>query len=422
MSKKLKINLLIIFIITFLTALLAGCSVGRESWEDTLKGYDAYGQSVTYYANEGKFENSLYEKSVYYVAGSNVFNIGVDSSSQNRNVTRNNYVLAGWEYAELDDEGNPVYQDAENAEAYGMVKSSGVAVDFDTLTIEANQKLYLVAKWTPDYRIEYILVSDLDISIKNSVTDADGNTSETTTIYKSGDTILEQLFGTFTSTTLYADKKMPTAEGSTFVQLYADAECTIEISGTVEKPTDTSAENPKVYAKYISGEWTVVKDAVGVVSMFGGLNSATKYYISNDIDCTGKSASLIVAAKKTLATVEGNGHTLSNLTFNVSASAGLTYSIFGTLGATASLKDLTLKDITYSSTIRTGSVNYYIVYADALEGAEAQNVVIDGVTVSISGPDTVTINGTPITSGVDLSGHIFGGDNVISGITVSNIN
>lgn len=429
MSSKTRLSLLIIFIIALVSTLAAGCSVGREKWEDTLKKNNAFNQSVIYYGNQGQFETNDYEKCMYYTPNSLVYNLGIDSTeaegasdSEMPTLSRKDYLFDGWYFVEVDKDGNPVFEDTDNAEALGIAKSTGEAVDFTTLKIAENQKIYLVAKWRLDYQIEYILVSDVDVQVTVTQTNDDGDTEQKVVTYKNGDIITSQRFGTLSSATALSDSSMPVSTNATFLQLYADAECTTELVGDISKPTEDGLDNPKVYAKYITGKWTVVKTATQVISMMGSLNKGTNYWIHQDIDCTGKTTSLTLATKKTNSVIEGNGHTISNLTFSQTLSNNLSYSIFGTLESTAVIKNITFENVSIETSLRTGSAYVYIAYADAVEGATLENVAINSVSVTISCPANSYINGSIMTNdgAMDTANMLYGGTNILSGITITN--
>ncbi|MDE6597894.1 MAG: hypothetical protein K2K60_04575 [Clostridia bacterium] len=383
MEFKTKVKLLIILLAVMAASLIAGCSIGETSIDEFLEKNGAKNQMVTYYANGGSFTggiSSIPVKEVHY--RENVC-ITSDFGQEQVPITRDGYVFQGWYYAELED-GKPVFKDEEN----NIVKSSGTPVDFNK-KIQKGESWYICAEWERDVYVSYVLACDVDLT----VTDKDGNT------YKNGDEISFKNFVTGSTTTTVNGTTAPLeSNNSTFLQMYSDKECTTPIVGygQISKPA-TGVKKVEVYAKYIAGKYTVVRDAGGVNSMFNLYSSSDMAFYffnadgNNTIDC--KNISFYPKEKKELfnCQIVGNGFTLENLKFNQDyISGGDSYSMFGTFGETASISNLTLKNVTVTMSLRTNNANsaLYLVSLGMGDNTKLENLVIDGVEMEISCPNS----------------------------------
>lgn len=392
MISKTKIKILMALFVCIAASLIAGCGIGEQTVDEFLNGKDAKNQIVTYYANGGSFNSmgELVVKDMYYQPNSYI--LTDFENTANISVSRSNYVFDGWYYVALTEDGNPVYED----EANSIVALTDQKVD--QYLIQENEHIYVGAKWVMDLHLDVILVCD------GTATDANGVT------YKSGDIIASKYYGT-NGTLSLTDTSPWTATGHTFLQYYYDEACTELYDGeTLKRPTDESADNEVIYAKYIEGNWTIVKTASQVTTMYNSSASEKSFYIFNDIDCTGTKLSLNPGACK--FTVEGNGHTISGLSFALSSISGNeSYALFGKISSSASIRNLTLKDITVTVSVKTGMPSIYLVCSDIDEQADCfDNVVIDGAEVSISYPSDVKIINIQQINGVfDSSNWLFGG-------------
>ncbi len=399
MKLKTRIKLLIVLLAVFAAALIAGCNVGEKSLQDIL---DENGMTarVTYYANGGTFNGTgnVVTRNLYYRPDSPVINIGEAGTTgasydiSKTYVSRANYVLVGWFYAELDEGGNPKFENDEKT----IVKSSGRQVDFSTLRIKDGEKLFLCAEWAEDVRINYILVCEESVLGKDGV------------VYNPGDIINSTNFGSNGKVTL-TDSSPRECDGATFLQYFSDEACKNVLTGTIEKPAGDNPPDTVIYAKYIKGNWNVVRTSSQVKEMFTA-TTAENYYVLNDIDCSAVNAILLKTGEYGVI-IEGNGHTLSNLSFiRESVPAGGSYAIFGTFGATANIKNLTLKNITAEVKIRGSGVNLYLVCKGAEEGASFENFKIDGAEMTITGPSDAVINNIQLVDDVYQSGNwLYGG-------------
>lgn len=362
-------------------AFAAGCAVGQETYQQYLNRNNATAR-VTYNANGGMFETKQEVKDMYYSANSPVLNIGTDvmgadkideSTSARVKMERAGYVFAGWFTPARDAEGNILYED----DAKTVVKL-GEELQFP-YRIQDKEQLVLYAKWVLDAMVEFRLVSETPVTVQTTVKDENGEDKIEEKTVNDGEVLATRSFGT--DTEIYIDDKSPvTVVGSTFLSFYEDEKCTLPFFGEVSKPVGEEIENHVLYAKYIEGDWEVVKTKSQVTAMFA--NPGRKnFYIFNDIDCQNDTFAIISA---TNCKIEGNGYRLYNMKFSRTASNGDSFAIFGRLSPSASIKDLTLENISVNYTVRGGSVQLYLVSKETEEGATLENFNIKNVNMEVS--------------------------------------
>lgn len=353
-------------------AFAAGCAVGQETYQQYLDRNKATAR-VTYNANGGLFETRKEVKDIYYPANSPVLNVGVDEIDNRVKMEYPGYVFDGWFTPARDAEGNILYED----DAQTIVKL-GEELQFP-YRIQDKEQIVLYAKWVLDKVVEFRLVSDTPVTVQTTVKDENGEdkTEEKTVV--SGEVLATRSFGT--DTEIYIDDKSPvTAVGSTFLSFYEDEACTLPFFGEVSKPVGDEAENLVLYAKFIEGEWEVVKSKAQVTAMFA-TPGRKNYYIFNDIDCQNDTFATIAV---TNCKIEGNGHRLYNMSFSRSASNGDNFAIFGRFSPSASIKNLTLENITLTYSVRNGNVQLYLIGNETEEGATLENFIVKNVKMDVS--------------------------------------
>ncbi len=351
-------------------SLIAGCTIGEKTVDTFLSEKGARDQYVTYYANGGYFNGmtSLTTKDMYYPE--NAYVIVDFANTENISVDRFGYVFEGWYVVEQDEDGNAVYEDADKL----TVKLTDTVIS-EEYRIQKDEHLLVGAKWSLDLHVDILLVCDSEI------TGADG------VIYQNGSTIATESFSSSGTLTLKDSTPLESSDHS-FLQYYYDAECTQPYEGAkLTKPTGENAQDIVIYAKYIEGIWTVVKNASDVMSMYSSSSNTTQYYVFNDIDCTGNK-SVILNSNEFNLTIEGNGHTITGLSLApASAVTGnLSYAIFGNMGESAKVRNLTLKDINITASIKTGWSAIYLLCYDISEDTRFENFAIDGAEISIKYP------------------------------------
>ena len=425
---KTLIVLVAIFLCSLTAGIVAGCSIGEPPV--SASGLDC---CVTYYINGGSFNSSttMSYTTLYFKSGAPILNVGVDKVNNiTYSVSRTNYYFNGWKYAALDENGQPILRDSEGTQL--TVKPSGspemlddggrelseqskvFTAEIDETrghvfgnghpTINKDEHLYLVADWTGAARLDYVLVAD------EAVTFTDGNEDNPVlTTVEPGEVVYGRDFGSFSVINLDPENDLKNFVSTThsYIHLYWDEECRNPVVATeareIPKPEpDENGEvvNPVIYAKYVSGNWTPVRDSDGVANMFksSGLNSLAmrqNFYLVGNITYSGNA----IARDNTFntnCTINGNGFTISNLVFASQRAlvGGAKVSVFGTLTDNANIYDLTLKDVTLNVTFNKAmsGTAAYLLFTDMNDGATLNNFLMDGATLN------ATLNGAIVTN------------------------
>lgn len=402
MRKTLKNKLLIVCMALLALFTLAGCKVTQSL--DEFRDENNLPAQVTYYANGGLFENNTDQKDLYYRAGDKTLNIGkITPSSGSISISRDDYEFAGWYYVELDESGKPMTD--ENGEII-----LGDEVDF-TKTIQNGEHWTVAAAWTALSKVKVQLVCDSDASL----------TVGESISYKNGDVIKEYSFtstGIVQSTTNAPIKVVDNAYS--FVEFYADEACTTKVEWPIEK----GEADIIIYAKYIEGNWKMLKEADDVEMMFLETPSASdRYYLVNDIDCSVLSSKLFPMSSFKCE-LQGNGHTISNLTVEkTQLGNGSKTSLFGEIESTAVMENVTFDNVIIRFETRPRvSLELYYVFTEVSKEATLNNVTINGA-MEIKLANEATVRNIPATTdGYEKSNWLFGGfekDENFTGITVS---
>lgn len=424
MSIKKKVILLATCFAVMAASLIAGCSIGLMSVDEFLEENDAKNQRVTYYANGGSFADRtdvspIYVKNIYYKADSFITD---DFGKGESFVSRLGYVFDDWYFAQTDADGNPVFDDEENL----IVKvDESRKVDF-TQKIPENTYWHICAKWDRDKYVKYVVACDTALTLETEEKDADGETVKKK--YRNGDELYTGTFskGADGTSTVTGEKCNITPTNATFLQMYKDEACTQPYRNyeSIPRP-QTEAEFVTVYAKFIAGKYTVVRDKTGVFSMLNNAGKGGSYYFFSEddavktdkvIDCTDNTVkSLNLNFGQFNIKIEGNGFTLKNLTFAQTRIASGAYSVFGAMTEEASVKNLTLQNVNVSASLRRpvdegNKPDIYLV-SHAVSAAAFENFKIDGATFTVTCPDAENaIKNLSFADGKYTCGNlIFGG-------------
>ncbi len=367
--------------------MLGGCTV-RESLEDALTSRDLTAQ-VTYYSNGGEFEGTPDRKDMYYKDGSKALNIGVvNPSNGTASISRNNYDFAGWYYAVLDSEGNPTFEDSEK-----KVYKLGEKVDFSKV-LQSGDHWQVVAKWSMKVVLNVKLVLE-DVNAEIPVEVKEGEEARS---YKHGDIVQTRQYSTAGQIVNPKDGTEPfkkKGSGYTFVEYYMDEACTQLVPWPLTKG-ESQTEDAVIYAKYIEGDWTVIRNYMDVNTMFSSFGQGKKFFVAKDVD-----ASKVTYSPQTNANfvdeIQGNGCTISNLKVaNGSLKAGAAVSLFGDIAATAKIENLKLSDLKVEYTFQTSPVEMYFAFTSIASGATIANVQLSG-TMKVKGPSN------------DFTARLYGG-------------
>ncbi len=416
MSIKKKVIALAMLIAVMAAALIAGCSVGVMSVDEFLDKNGAKNQQVTYYANGGTFSDktdisSIPVKNIYYKEDSFITS---DFGKEGDPVSREGYVFGGWYYAQVDGDGNPVFEDKKN----NIVAISENKVDFSR-KIPKNSHWHICASWVRDVYIKYVIACDEGLTITS-----DGKN------YKNGDEIYTQNFGTGSDTATVNGESLPRscdfkADNATFLQTYKDEACTQPYLGydSVARPQGDE-EYVQVYAKFIPGVYEIVRNSGDVANMLNlNINSGKSFYLfaadnaDKVIDC-GKTAFYPNNGSFDIK-IEGNGFTLKNMNYTQTRITSGAYSALGAFTDNAVIKNLTLRDVNVSMSLRTGTdagnpPDLYLIAHSVAAGAKFEGFVVDGAKMTVTCPSA-----NDLIKNLVNNGGVYTCGNLIFGVDVS---
>ncbi len=510
MTKKIRLLLIAVLAFIACVCLFAGCNL-KATLDDVLGECDQNGAvvDVTYFTNDGHFSSGSKVKTVRHKPGTKAIDIGnityisggIKIESANRH-----YAFDGWRVAELDDDGNPVFEDDTSYifnydpksfnEAGKNVKHTGVAFDFEHTVLEKGTHYYLVAEWKkvpyiniklatetgldsitvttnanksenydvefvekekvrPEYengRIKYAYDNDgvkyeygedgkiinahaEDGSLKyeyeggkikfeyedgkkkyeyenerikyefdsNGVVKVeythalekekvDGVEVEKyvvksiKTTYYSGEVINEPIYNSTGIIQQMSNSVVGSVSGATHLEFYTDSTCSTVFTGWPIRLEDhPNFEEPfEIYAKFIKGDWTVVKTAENVRSMFSDLGSSKHYYIMDgaEIDCKNITISANKGYESIGCEIRGNNSVIKNLTVTANLTRNTSAaSLFGVISSTAKVSDISFVNLTEEYTVyekASVTTGIFFAFTSMSSGAEIKNVSLSG--------------------------------------------
>ncbi|MBQ7948403.1 MAG: hypothetical protein IJ284_01435 [Clostridia bacterium] len=399
MKRKLKAKLIVFLLAILSLFVFAGCSMG-ESLEEILETRNLNPQ-VTYYTNGGQFENKNRKKDIYYSVGSKALNIGVVTPvSGSIEITRANFEFVGW------------YHVAEVIDEESGLCELGEAVDF-SVPLEEGDHWIVAAKWRALAGLKVVMACEDGKTISGTAAGKNGGAVS----YKNGDTLGEIEYDSkdeIVSSATTPEKVFFKVKNKayTFVGYYTDAKCTTPVTWPIKR----GVEQQTIYAKYVAGDWTLVKDSQDVYDMFEALrNGANKrYWLCNDIDSANSALDFSVA--KFAGEINGNGYTIKNLTVNKTVSATEpAVALFGAIEETAVLKDITFENVNFNVTMKltTFQASVYFAFLSKAEGATVSNVNLSGK-MTVDGVKGAVVENINAGDAADYTKCLFGGYNTDS--------
>ncbi len=364
MKKRTKNAFLLI--LSVLTSLLVFCGCKLNKTRDEYLAEYGLTASVTYYTDKVAFGNEGYVTRIDYKSQQVALNIGVVAGSGSTSVKfkdSNEYRFDGWYYIELDADGQPVFED-EDKKQYKLTDKK---FDFSK-KLQDGENFYVGAKWGK------AVVVRVEVLFEDGKT-IDGKIGDEAVSLKNGDTIAEVLFPTtgkiYTGDIKVANKFAYDENSFTFVNYYMDKEATQKVVSIPQGEDDVV-----VYARYLTGKWTLVSNAANVMNMFGNLKNE-KYWIVEDIDCKNTS---LTPADNMNCEIASDGKTISNLVFKKTAlTAGSTVAMFGEIGPNAKISNVNFENVSLQCGLKfNASIYVYLVCTSIDTGASVQNVHISG--------------------------------------------
>lgn len=398
MNLKMK-KILILTCLVLVLALAAGCAAEQTPYE--INDSEGYTVSVKFDANGGVFTtntsvivDSYNISDVVKSSGKAEIPLLTPDNALRGNdaftAINNGHFLAGW-YAErtetTDSEGNTVY-------TYGSkwdFEKDRLAVDPAGAATSGEPVLTLYAAWVPLFQIEFYSLESgeyLNTYTFNPITDGEVRVPA-----------LDEERGTIE---LY---DFPENPGYTFNGAYYDAEGTEPVAtelvnhpGLVNETTGTAEDHVlKLYVDWMEGEWYHIYN---VEQFLDNASVSGCYVIHEDLDFSDEIWPSSLMYGNFSGTIQGNGHTFSNISIEQTNNSKVNAGLFGNLTEKAVVSDLTLENLTF--TIEAGTR-----VAGASYGLFAGSV-----------SDKATVEDVSITSGklqVD-SGCYFGVDDYVIGL------
>ncbi|MBQ4113344.1 MAG: leucine-rich repeat protein, partial [Clostridia bacterium] len=378
--------------------LLVGAIItGFDLWNTPYEGLDdeGYTVSVRFDAGGGSFAGSPNE--VYIVDVFNPADYKTDASGKAQiiliapddpirkdsafPVSNTGHFLAGW-YTQrtlrVDESGQPLDEYGQPTAVSGRpqgytysgkwdFKNDRLAVDPTGTKGSADNELTLYAAWVPYFNFEFYAA------------EADGSF----TLLETKQLVTIDLPVWNTRTGKLDMKDFPAPEDMTFEAAFMDEAMTIpaeeKISGAVDYTTGTVEGDGtiRVYTTWMEGTWFRISTPK---QFYDNARLGGSYIIEADLDFSKSLWPVVMSTGEFTGTIQGNGHTISNVTVLQGDNSKINGGLFGMLGATSSITDLRLENITFRVVAgsRMQGTNYGLLAGTAQEGATLENVTVTG--------------------------------------------
>lgn len=378
MKRRSKISLLISLISLSSLFILTGCKLGITK-QEIMDKYDLTAQ-ITYFVNGEKatFEPiAATERDIYYQTGQ------IPYAIPESKISYQGHIFDGWYEVECKN-GQPVPLETFKDDKGNVTHSTYTLtqkVDFEKSPMEEGEHRYYAAKWLTRTKVKVkLVVDDKDAKVTIDKQKVKGEyfspilDKETVS---HGDEIMSFSYDGSTGTLPSFTAKLPVKDNAyTFVAYYEDEACTTPVSWPIQE----QEEDVYIYAKYITGKWTVINSANGVTQLFDQMGSAqARFYLTSDIDCSSLGESIKPVAKLACQ-IQGNGFALKNLKVVRSNDNLDKTSIFGEITSTAVLNNVRFENLTFECKFSKSSDmnNYYYLFNSLDKAAKITNVSISG--------------------------------------------
>jgi len=397
---KLKIKSICTAALLLVTVLLtSGCS--QEETPYQINDAENYTVSVKYDANGGVFTTNtsvivdsynLSEIAKNSEGMAQIALLSPDDALRGNNAftaVNNGYFLAGW------------YTDcvqSAGSETTAYTYSGKWDFETDLLTVDptktytsAEPVLTLYAAWVPLFQIEYY-----DLATGQLLATEPYNPTQ------DGEVVLPQWDE---ETGAIRMNDIPKREGYTFNGIYTDVAGTQAVHGqTLAHPGTLNAENAtaenavlKLYTDWMEGEWYHIYTAEQFVD---NASVSGSYVLHADLDFSEEIWPSSLMYGSFSGTIQGNGHTLKNITLEQTNNSKVNAGLFGQLTADANICDLTFENVTF--TVKAGTRVTGTSYG-LLAGTVSADAVLTNVNILSS---TLQID----------SGCYFGTDDYVIGL------
>ena len=378
---KLKWNrILVVVLVLAALVLVTGCA-GQQTPYEKNDALD-YKVSVKFDANGGSFTTNTtvivdsYNLSEAPTADgkAQIALITPDDEARGNNAftaTRTGYFLAGWyQSCQRGEDGSETY-----ADKWDFAKDL-LSLDPAGSYSSAEPVLTLYAAWVPLFEVElydldskellgeYTLNPQMENQIKIPQWDAESG-----------------------AVNMY---KFPAISGKTFEAAYYDEAGTKKVTEEVITHPGTLDENNaaakdtvlKLYVDMLDGEWYHIYNADQFIK---NASVSGSYVIHEDLDFEGKIWPTTLMYGNFSGTIQGNGHTISNVVIEQTNNSKTNAGLFGALTETASLSAITFDNVSFTikSGTRMAGTSYGLLAGTVTDGAVAEGVSILNSTLTV---------------------------------------
>ncbi len=326
--------------------------------------------------------------------------------------TRTGYFLAGW-YRErtprVDEAGNrlddfgQIIPEGDTTTEQGYIYSGKWDFETDILELDPNQtytsanpQLTLYAAWIPYFSIEfYAKDDDAEVfrrfdSTGAFVTDASAETNPTeseTTDGVVGDIeqvlLMQIVLPTWNQSTGKQDmNNIPKRAGMTFEAAYMDEAMTEPAPAVIQGPVDyergiCTSRTVKIYTTWKTGEWFHIYNTRQLTS---NARLDGHYLLCADLDFSNAMWPTAFATGLFKGSIDGDGHTISNVTVTQGQKSDLYGGLFGILADGSAVRNVTFENVTYRLTAGSNKqgATFGTFVGQLRKGAVLENVTFNG--------------------------------------------
>ena len=377
---NVKTKVIIACLLLLLMAFLVGCEQSPYEINDSQN----YTVSVKFDANGGAFTDNapvimdsynLAELPKNAAGNAQIALIEPGDSNRGKDAftpVKNGYFLAGW-YQQCEETADGQYQYAQPWD----FATDRVEVDPNGSYTSQEPVLTLYAAWVPMYEIEFY-----DLASGQLLQTYSFSPLEVTEI------LLPQWNEETGAINMY---KFPKKEGHTFLNAYYDAAGTQAVAENaiahpaVLNPENATVENAvlQLYVDWTEGDWYRIYTAEQFADNFSPNGS---YEICADLDFSEEVWPTAAMYGNFTGTINGNGHTISNVNLTQTDNSKTNAGLFGQLSETTQLNDVTFQNVTF--TVRKGTrvagTAYGLLCGSLSNQAKLNNVQILESTLQIS--------------------------------------
>lgn len=383
MKKILRAALVSVMLLS-IALFAAACSGESTPYEEN----DAAGftVSIRYDANGGFFATSTgiimdsYNLSTLTPGANGQVSLGLLAPEDSRRgssdtflATKNGYFLEGW-YTErtetTDANGNTVYTYANKWD----FSTDVLELDPNKTYTSSEPVLTLYACWVPMFEIQFVDLATQEVM-----------GSYTFNPYTASAIQVPQWDVKTGAMEMY---RFPEKKGCTFQAAYYDAEGTqpatdvVNHTGKILENGTAEGNVMKLYVDYMDGQWYHIYNAE---QLKDNANPNGHYILEADLDFADETWPAIFATGNFTGSIEGNGHTIKNVTFKQTKMDAENCGLFGTVQSGCVIENVTFENVTF--TIEKGfnrAANYGLFAGSIYEGASLINVQIKNSTLLVN--------------------------------------